>query len=122
ALCAEVLHLLFLTNALVKNDRCIRQIQQMHSVNLTDPPVENNRSIPKDSTKVPPKETTKTESSTSPTKVADATTPTVPSFSSITPSEKQRQRPQAAPPTTEAAMPSGKTANSSTEGQPEMPP
>ncbi len=54
-----VVHLLNLTNAFSKNKKCISCNQQMQSLDSTNPSVENNRAIPKNTTKTSSKNTTK---------------------------------------------------------------
>lgn len=57
----DVIHLLKITNAISKNNKCNCQIQQMDSMNSTNASVKNNDAIPKTTTKTSSKITTKRE-------------------------------------------------------------
>jgi hypothetical protein len=71
-LCADVTHLLNLTNAFSENNKCICSNQQIDLLDLPDRFVESNDAIPKVTTKVTTKDNDKQES----TIVANATAPT----------------------------------------------
>jgi hypothetical protein len=60
-LCDDVLHLLKTADACAENTTCICRKQQMHVLNSSDASAENSRAIPKDSTKIPTKDSTKRE-------------------------------------------------------------
>jgi hypothetical protein len=99
------------------NDRSIESIRSIHQMQTMDLSNGNDTSIgaitqnsTKVTTKVSTKEIPKTESSTTPTGVADATTPTVSSLDSTPSSEKQEQKQQEAQPQGKPEMPSDEMA------------